>query len=264
MKRTLTDFFRKPAKVTNNPGVGDVVNVDPPAEKKSYSFRREWLKDFEWLRYVDGSMHCVHCKACGTEFAGNTAFALESTHFKRESLVKHGESAKHKKCRDKCVANKSGSSGSIIKAFNRQDAAGRSTQLAELNVKFNTAYTIAKEELAFTKFKPMLQLMKKNGVAINMTYANDKSCANIIGVIADTIRENNAIKVSSAQYISFIIDGDTDLSVKECVIVYVRILLDGQPTNILVGHVEVEHANADGEDVLLLLLLIIQSLFSII
>ncbi len=75
-------------------------------------------------------------------------------------------------------------------------------------------------------------------------------------------------KVSSAQYISFIIDGDTDLSVKECVIVYVRILLDGQPTNILVGHVEVEHANADGEDVLLLLLLliiiIIQSLFSII
>ncbi|KAG1960228.1 PR domain-containing protein [Pimephales promelas] len=189
MKRTLTDFFCTPShKVTKNPGVGDVgdvVNVDPPAEKKSYSFRREWLKDFEWLRYADGSMYCAHCKACGTEFA-------------------------------------------------------------ELNVKFNTAYTIAKEELAFTKFKPMLQLMKKNGVVINMTYANEKSCANIIGVIADTIRENTAVQVSSAQYISFIIDRDTDLSVKECVIVYVRVLLDGQPTNILVGHVEVEHANADG------------------
>ncbi|XP_048852728.1 zinc finger protein 862-like isoform X2 [Brienomyrus brachyistius] len=191
-------------------------------------------------------MHCIHCKTCGTEFAGNTAFATESTHFKRESLVKHGESAKHKKCRDKCVAKTSVSSGSIVKAFNRQDTASRSAQLAELNVKFNTAYTIAKEELAFTKFKPMLQLMKKNGIAINMTYANDKSCANIIGVIADTIRENTAVKVSSAQYISFMIDGDTDLSVKECVIVYVRILLDGQPTTILIGHVEVEHANADG------------------
>jgi len=68
-------------------------------------------------------------------------------------------------------------------AFNRQDAACRSAILTELNVKFNTAYTIAKEELAFTKFKPMLQLMKKNGVVINMTYANEKSCANIIGVI---------------------------------------------------------------------------------
>ncbi|KAJ8376204.1 hypothetical protein SKAU_G00067840 [Synaphobranchus kaupii] len=79
-----------------------------------------------------------------------------------------------------------------------------------------------------------------------MTYANDKSCANIIGVIADTIREHTAAKVSSAQYMSFIIDGDTDVSVKECEIVYVRILVDGQPTNILVGHVEVEHASADG------------------
>ncbi|KAG7273615.1 hypothetical protein CRUP_011044 [Coryphaenoides rupestris] len=73
--------------------------------------------------------------------------------------------------------------------------------------------------------------MKKNG--INMTYANDKSCANIIGVIADTIREHTTAKVSSAQYMSFIIDGDTDVSVKECEIVYVRILVDGQPTNIL-------------------------------
>ncbi len=32
------------------------------------------------------------------------------------------ESAKHKKCRDKCVAKCSGSPGSIVKAFNRQDA----------------------------------------------------------------------------------------------------------------------------------------------
>ncbi len=51
-----------------------------------------------------------------------TVFATESTHFKLESLVKHVESAKHKKRRDKCVTKCSGSSGSIVKAFNRQDA----------------------------------------------------------------------------------------------------------------------------------------------
>ncbi|RXN19681.1 zinc finger protein 862-like [Labeo rohita] len=55
-----------------------------------------------------------------------------------------------------------------------------------------------------------------------------------------------ATEATSHQYISFMIDGDTDLSVKECVIVYVRILLDGLPTTILGGHVEVEYANADG------------------
>ncbi len=50
-----------------------------------------------------------------------TAFATESTHFKLTSLVKHVESPKHKKRRDKCVAKFSGSSGSIVKAFNCQD-----------------------------------------------------------------------------------------------------------------------------------------------
>ncbi len=45
-----------------------------------------------------------------------TAFATESIHFKLESLLKH------MKRRDKCVAKCSGSSGSIVKAFNRQDA----------------------------------------------------------------------------------------------------------------------------------------------
>ena len=37
-----------------------------------------------------------------------------------------------------------------------QNDINQSVQEAELIVKFNTAYTIAKEELAFTKFKPML------------------------------------------------------------------------------------------------------------
>ncbi len=37
-----------------------------------------------------------------------TAFATESIHFKLDILVKHVESAKHKKCRDKCVAKCSG------------------------------------------------------------------------------------------------------------------------------------------------------------
>lgn len=79
-----------------------------------------------------------------------------------------------------------------------------------------------------------MQLRKKNGIAINTTYVNDKSCANIICVIADTICENTVVKISSAQYISFMIDGDTNLSVKKCVIVYVSILLDGLPTAILI------------------------------
>jgi len=69
-------FFSKPSpEVTNNPKVGDVVIEDPPAEKKSYSFRREWLKDFEWLRYADvlRNVQCtVQCTALTVKPVGQS------------------------------------------------------------------------------------------------------------------------------------------------------------------------------------------------
>ena len=46
---------------------------------------------------------------------------------------------------------------------------------------------------------------------------------------------------------SFMIDSDTDVSTKECVIVYSRILRKGRPVNILIGHTEVEHAHTQGK-----------------
>ncbi len=94
MKRNTDKFILTPNVKDNDAGDCDhVVNIDPPAEKAAYSFRREWLKDFEWLRYENAmcSMHCIHFKACGMEFAGNSIPPPHSTHFKLESLVKHVE-----------------------------------------------------------------------------------------------------------------------------------------------------------------------------
>ncbi len=63
-KETLTDFFFKPPKVTNNGACESdhVVNVDPPAGKagKLSSFLREWLKDFEWLYYENALCYALH------------------------------------------------------------------------------------------------------------------------------------------------------------------------------------------------------------
>ena len=88
------------------------------------------------------AMYCEYCKACDPEIVGNSAFATMSTHFKRESLKKYCHSSIHKKYRDKYNVSEA-----------RQYDINQSVQEAEL---FNTAYTIAKEELAFMKFKPML------------------------------------------------------------------------------------------------------------
>ncbi|KAG2455939.1 ARI5B protein, partial [Polypterus senegalus] len=45
----------------------------------------------------------------------------------------------------------------------------RSSDEAEMIIKFNIAYNIAKEELPFTKFKSEIILMKKNGLNVNPT-----------------------------------------------------------------------------------------------
>ena len=94
-------------------------------------------------------MYCKYCNAGGPEMVSNSAFATMSTHFKRESLNKHCHSSIHKKCRDKYVV--SVDPGLIDQALQRQYDSNQSVQEAELIVKFSTAYTIAKEELAIKK-----------------------------------------------------------------------------------------------------------------
>ena len=50
----------------------------------------------------------------------------------------------------------------------------------EVAVKMTTAYFIAKEELPFSKFQGLIDLQKKNGLERSSTYANDKSCAEMV------------------------------------------------------------------------------------
>lgn len=76
-------------------------------------------------------MYCSHCRACGTQVAGNTPFAQLSKHFKRESIKIHCQSAKHRKCRDKCLAQRN--KGPIVSAFQRQHA-NQANQLEELKI----------------------------------------------------------------------------------------------------------------------------------
>lgn len=116
-----------------------------------------------------------------------------------------------------------------------------------MKIKFNIVYHIAKEEIPLVKFGPLITLHKKNGVDINPTYDNDKCCAEIIGQISDTLKENLAAKVGKAHHLAIMIDGDTDVLNTECEVVYVRLLEDGKPINLLVGQQALQHSHALGK-----------------
>ena len=53
----------------------------------------------------------------------------------------------------------------------------------EMEIKLNTAYFVAKEELPFSKFEGLLSLQRKNGVSINLMYVNEKSCAGFVSFL---------------------------------------------------------------------------------
>ncbi|XP_030288667.1 zinc finger protein 862-like [Sparus aurata] len=187
-------------------------------------------------------MLCKWCLA-HPKLAGKNAFVTGDAQLKRDTVKKHAMSRKHEQCRDAFIScqNKV-----LEKAVGRQQASSDEETIKQLKMKFNIAYYAAKEEIAFTKFPILFALHKKNGVDINPTYNNDKRCAEMIGQIADVMREELREKIESAHYLAVLIDGDTDVSNTECEIVYIRLVEAGKPVNILVGQQALGHAHALG------------------
>lgn len=228
---------------------------DEPETKKRkvYKFQRAWLKEFEWLEWDSEKelMRCRYCKAILTH--GSSSLVNGCSNFKHETLTKHSKSKSHVYCRD-CYLTRSGKSKAatqqeaLPELLARQETAQRADLRRALEIKFNVAYTIAKEELPFTKFRPLLLLHKKNGIDISPTYDNDVKCAEFISSICERMKSDLCDRLlKSTRYASIIIDGDTDISIKECEMVYVRILKNGKPVNRLVGQQAVEHADAAGD-----------------
>jgi len=173
---------------------------DEPASKKIkvYKFQRAWLKEFgDWLEWDSEKelMRCTFCKAFPMH--ASSSLINGCGNFKRETLVKHSKSKSHIYCRD-CYLNTSASGSSkattqqkaLPEVFARQETAQRADLQRELEIKFTVAYLIAKEELPFTKYRPLLLLHKKNGVSISPTYDNDVKCAEFISSICESMKSD--------------------------------------------------------------------------
>ncbi|KAJ8346367.1 hypothetical protein SKAU_G00277680 [Synaphobranchus kaupii] len=66
----------------------------------------------------------------------------------------------------------------------------------------------------------------------------------MIETIADEMKSDLAEEIGGSRYLLVMIDRDTDASNKECEMVYVRIIINGKPTNKLIGQQELEHSHA--------------------
>ena len=68
-----------------------------------------------------------------------------------------------------------------------------------------------------------------------MTYANDKSCAEMVSVTGNVFKDDLTDEVTRANYISVMADGATDAGRLESEILYARLIRDGRPANKSLG-----------------------------
>ena len=137
----------------------------------------KWKDQFPWLtiREEDDAILCSVCCQAPRD-AGKTQFITGCKSEKKETMRIHGESNGHLKAQ-KAVPpqQKPGRETILAQSFSKGTKDMQERDPRKVATKMMTAYFIAKEDLPYSKFSPLIALHKKNGLELTSTYANDKS-----------------------------------------------------------------------------------------
>ena len=94
----------------------------------------------------------------------------------------------------------------IAKAFNTLPEDERD----RLKVKFDIAYFIATEKLAFTKYPKICDLEARHGVRVGASYRNDTAGKDFVHYIAEAKRKCLLQALVNAKFFLLLLDGSTD------------------------------------------------------
>ena len=83
-------------------------------------------------------------------------------------------------------------------------------EMERLRVKFDVAYFIAKENIAFTKYSKICALEERHGVKVGSNYLTNNAAKDFIHFIARYMRTDVVSEVSRTKFFSIYLDGSTD------------------------------------------------------
>lgn len=86
---------------------------------------------------------------------------------------------------------------------------------------FNASYTVCKEELPFTKYVSICQLLEKCGVDLGDSYWTNRSAVELSDHIAGVMKGTLEQDLKNVRYYSVLCDGSTDTSMKSQELFYV-------------------------------------------
>lgn len=100
---------------------------------------------------------------------------------------------------------------------------------------FDITYHLAKQELPFSYFPSLISLEKRHGVDLGETYANDKQARVFTQFLAEDIQSQMTEQITSARYVSILVDGSTDRRASEKEVVYAKFMDNGIPSMKFLG-----------------------------
>jgi len=83
-------------------------------------------------------------------------------------------------------------------------------EMERLRVKFDVAYFIAKENIAFTKYSKICALEERHGVKVGSNYLTNNAAKDFVHFIARSMKTDDVSEVSRAKFFSIFLDGSTD------------------------------------------------------
>ena len=85
----------------------------------------------------------------------------------------------------------------------------------DMKHKFDIAYMIAKEGMAYTKMAPLCELQERHKVQIGGSYRNNQACATFTDFISEELKVRLHDNLSKCKFYSIQMDGSTDSANKE-------------------------------------------------
>lgn len=220
----------------------EIGNFKPRGKQRQ--FQDAWLKELPWIDYNKNSeiAKCAICTKYPNIIDQSSKFVCGfKAPFKLETFKKHCSSQQHLKCVAALKAETDPSNTALAKCVRKIDE----KMFNHLKIVFNAAYYLAKNNRPFTDIKDILILISNCGIEVLEEYSNNNSCKEIVAHIAHVIEEDLLLELKQSRFLSILLDGSTDKSDEEQLVVYVRYVKNNMIKECFLGIIPLENGTSD-------------------
>ena len=209
-----------PVKMSGQKRTHEAGLSGPPEKKRRVTVKtaEKWIRENDkehntvtWLEFEKhdrdyiATLKCSVCIRFEEKLRSlrnfNPAYIVGSKNLKASAFKEHAATDMHK--RAFLLYRKSHSSSvteyaPIAKALSTLDSDAES----KLIMKFEIAYLICKEGMAFLKMGPLCVLEERHGVDLGVVYKNNQACSMFVDYIAQSMRESLNAVLAKAKYFS--------------------------------------------------------------